>query len=174
MSTKLYPSDLPLPEVQSYSHAPQRHFDSTPVAVGLPYFRQRQVNPPWNVQVQWMYDEAGGEWSRFQDWYKNTLNWGVEWFTTELLVGTGLHTHECHFLSPESPWTHTTQGVIHVVSATLIAKYATDSIFPVPPANLNIRDARTTNAPAADIMDATNDLANPPADIIDAGLAVNN
>lgn len=96
-----YPAELPLPLQDGYGlDTPVDPMLRTPMESGRARQRVLFDSVPDHVNAKWNCDR--NQMAFFRGWYARTLNQGVEWFTTRLLLPEGFIDVECRFTGKPS------------------------------------------------------------------------
>lgn len=93
--TLTWPDALPSPTFEGYGVEPVDSILRTEMESGPARQRRRYTQTPTRLPVRWRF--TGRQFAVFESWFKHKAKEGGEWFSIDLLGGTGMVSHEARF-----------------------------------------------------------------------------
>ena len=91
-----FPKDLPCALREGYDLNHVEPFQRTEMVSGRARNRRTFTSVPTKVDVSWLFNDP--EAVRFEEWFKETANDGVEWFNLRLRTPLGMEDYVCRFM----------------------------------------------------------------------------
>lgn len=121
----IYPETLPLPGIDGYTLKPESSSTSTQFESGAERKRKNYRQPHSTFAVSWLFNSE--QLMQFEEFFRDDLEDGVEWFDIDLLNGMGVNPMSARFMgeysvSPQSSQLFTVTATLEVSNRPLLTE----------------------------------------------------